>query len=350
MKDFVDYQDLCYGLKKVFAEDFNKNLLPQVTSDPNLKLEPENVRFAVGPFLDKFFGPNTKVSLLTKLYPIYEPEKLIDSVVNGISLEEAASLDKDITLNKFMGEYSVTSVPFYARTNKEIADKIKDNLEKLSSGNFTKEDIETFTVVNHLCDVMRADLTSMINGTDKAIDLSVNFNLGSYKAIMPFMSVDDPQIVKLFQDHELTPKEQEKLQLLKEQIDRYNNWETIEYSATIGEQSKNGHFELSIHLPKSNEKIKACFDFTNVNELATKLCAFIPTDSIRYYLSEDLDKIKNYYANKPQDYYPSLKQSHLTHKDFDKIENNLFFLNNCVETALSNSVKLDKNQVKVKCR
>lgn len=50
MKDFVDYQDLCYGLKKVFAEDFNKNLLPQVTSDPNLKLEPENVRFAVGPF------------------------------------------------------------------------------------------------------------------------------------------------------------------------------------------------------------------------------------------------------------------------------------------------------------
>lgn len=209
MKDFVDYQDLCYGLKKVFAEDFNKNLLPQVSSDPNLKLDPENVKFAVGPFLNKFFGPNTKVPLLTELYPIYEPEELIDRVVNGISLEEAASLDKDITLNKFMGEYSVTSVPFYARTNKEIAGKIKDNLEKFSSGNFTQEDIEAFTVVNHLCDVMRADLTSMINGTDKAIDLSVNFNLGSYKAIMPFMSVDDPQIVKLFQDHELTPKEQE---------------------------------------------------------------------------------------------------------------------------------------------
>lgn len=47
MKDFVDYQDLCYGLKKVFAEDFNKNLLPQVTSDPNLKLEPENVNLLV---------------------------------------------------------------------------------------------------------------------------------------------------------------------------------------------------------------------------------------------------------------------------------------------------------------
>lgn len=40
--------------KKVFAEDFNKNLLPQVSSDPNLKLDPENVKFAVGPFLNKF--------------------------------------------------------------------------------------------------------------------------------------------------------------------------------------------------------------------------------------------------------------------------------------------------------
>lgn len=27
MKDFVDYQDLCYDLKKVFTKDFNKNIV-----------------------------------------------------------------------------------------------------------------------------------------------------------------------------------------------------------------------------------------------------------------------------------------------------------------------------------
>lgn len=349
MKDFVDYQDLCYGLKKVFTEDFNKNLLPQVTSDPKIKLDPDNVKFAVGPFLDKYFGPNTHEDLLTTLYPIYEPDNLIDKVVNGISLEEAASLDHNITFAKFLGDDAVTSVPHYLR-DKKIAESYSNNLEKFSSEQFTKDDIATFTVVNHLCDSMRNKLTKMINGTDKIIELSVNFNLGSYKAIMPFMSVDDPQIVKLFQDHELAPKEQEKLQILKERIAYYNNYETIEYPATIGEQSKNGHFELSIHLPKSHEEIKACFDFTSVNELTTKLWAFIPTGSIQYYLSDDLDKIKNYYANKPQDYYPSLKQSHLTHKDFDKIHNNIFFLNNCVQVALSNCVDLDENKRKVKSR
>ena len=348
MTNFFDFESLCFGLKKAFADDFNKKILPNVSHDPNIKLIPENVEFLFGPFMTKFFGPNTKVNLLTSLYQIFDPENLIDRVVNGVSLEEAASLDKNITLNKFMGEYSVTSVPFYARTNKKISNKVKADLEKFSSLDcFTKDDIMTFSVVNYLCYVMRKDLTSMINRTDKPIEANVNSEAyGKYKAIEPFMQVKDPQIIKLFKDHELTPKEQEKMQVLQDYLDEhYNPGMSCCLSHPISFKNQNGHFEMTLPLPKvpiinTNNEIKASIEFTNVNDLARKLTVFCSCDNKNYYLSKDLNDIKCLCKDDPLSLYPSC---YINHVEYDNFAGNILYLSSLFSGVLNKCCQIDRN-------
>lgn len=341
MTDFFDFESLCFRLKKVFTDDFNKKILPNVSHDLNIKLIPENVEFLVGPFMNRFFGPNSKVELLTKLYPIFDPENLVDRVVNGVSLEEAASLDKNITFEKFLGDNSVTSVPFYVRS-KEISNKINADLENFSSSdNFTKDDIMTFTVVNYLCNVMRSDLLKIVNSIDDPKErCNPDF---SYKTIEPFMQVKDPQIIKLFSEHNLSSKEQEKLQILQDALEYYNKSEYSNCSISF-ENSRNGHFEMTLPLPKlpvNNNEIKASIDFANVNDLAKKLVIFMPSEDIKYYLSKDLNVIKFLYKDNPNSPYPSCQ---ITHKEFNDLKGNAIYLSSLINGALDKCLKNDCNQ------